>query len=218
MGEMSEMVRTPYYSLPSSQAVPGKFSTDLFKTFSDKLRCKTNDIIPFWPASKACVRDLVLGSCEHFGENAHELDGADQDNACSCYACLCICGGLYSARMMPNVCLPCSTSPYRGILRNKYNIPPTCCCCEVPTFCGPCGDYCTHCWCGCCSECQENNEMFMRGLRKYPAEAVAATKASEGDSETEHNALLGDENSSGGASQEGSNEATGGAPGEKKAD
>lgn len=64
------------------------------------------------------------------------------------------------------------------MLRNKYNIKPTCC--GMPACFGAAvGDYCTQCCCFHCAMCQETNEFYARGLRSLPGQ-VPAGEAEEG--------------------------------------
>lgn len=159
------------------------FTASLFSICQDTLTCKTVSTTPCMPPSSECIRDMVIGNCEHFGANAHALDGSDESSTCFCYGCVSVCTACYSPGCGPNCCMACYTTKYRTQLRSRYHVAPTCCCIEVPEPCAPFGDFCTHCWCHSCAHCQETNELFVRGLRVLPAAATDGAARVPNDAE-----------------------------------
>ena len=82
-----------------------------------------------------CLKGCLC-PCVVFGKNVEAIKGSECCSHCCCYAV---------------GCGPCNHSPYRRMLRMKYDIPAE-----------PCNDFCVATMCPCCALCQESREIALR--------------------------------------------------------
>jgi len=200
MASVSTIPGTPWYrngTFKNGDSIGpvgnGEFTSQFCCICKDTISCKTEAQPPCCPPSIDCVRDLVIGNCEHFGRNANILDGSEEGSSCMCYGWLTVCSSCYSPGCGVNCCMACYTSNYRKLLRQRFDIQPTCCCVPVPELVQDAADYYTHCFCHSCAHCQETNEMFVRGLRALPNVPDHESRDGEGspgNGESETNPML----------------------------
>lgn len=87
--------------------------------------------------------------CILYGKNHDKINGG------GCCAPCCIYYLLGIIPLFGCCILPCYSQNNRSRLREGYHLAEA-----------PCGDYCTHCWCGACANCQEGNELKCRGVEQ----------------------------------------------------